>query len=165
MNARDNVMRSGRGKMARANNVQGKVALAVSNLKAGYSCSEAVLIAYGPDLGLAKDAAFKIASGFGGGMGLKDTCGAVTAACMVIGLKYGAAGVEDSYSRQLTHEIMACFVKRFQVLQGSILCRDLIGGMDISGPQGRANIREKGRVPQIVACAVTTLEGLFAEND
>jgi C_GCAxxG_C_C family probable redox protein len=36
--------------------------------------------------------ALKIASGFGGGMGrLAETCGAVTGAFMVLGLKYGSA--------------------------------------------------------------------------
>jgi C_GCAxxG_C_C family probable redox protein len=47
----------------------------------GLSCSQAVFSVYAGEYGLDKDAASKIASGFGGGMGrMGQTCGAVTGA-------------------------------------------------------------------------------------
>jgi hypothetical protein len=52
----------------------------------GLSCSQAVFSEYAGEYGLDKDAASKIASGFGGGMGRMGlTCGAVTGAYIVIG--------------------------------------------------------------------------------
>lgn len=63
---------------------------AVSNLACGYSCSEAVVAAYAPLFGMARETAARISAGFGGGMAQGKTCGAVTGAYMVISLKYGA---------------------------------------------------------------------------
>ena len=129
------------------------------------SCSEAVLLTYSSQLGLQPESAFKIASGFGGGMGwMGETCGAVTAAYMVIGLKYGATNVKDSYSRELTNESVARFADLFKERNGSTLCKDLIGEIDMTSIDGRKQIREKGRVPQIVSDAIIVLETLFTEN-
>ena len=145
--------------------VDQRAKLAVENLKAGYSCAEALLIAYGPGLGLSPALSFKLASGFGGGMGLRgDTCGVVTAAYMIIGLKCGAAKVNDAYSRQLSYETVAAFGERFESLHGSTQCRELTGEADITDPRWRAQIRETNRVPQLVSDAVLILEELFAEN-
>lgn len=144
--------------------VNGKIKTAIENLNAGYSCSEAVLLTYGPQLGLDHELAFKIASGFSGGMGLMgDTCGAVTAAYMVIGLKFGAGSVTDSCSRALTHEFIANFADLFKERNGSIYCRDLVGGMDMSMIEGRKYIREQGKVPRIVSDAIMILEELFSQ--
>ena len=139
--------------------------MAMDNLKAGYSCSEAVLLTYCPQFGLNQELAFKIASGFGGGMGMGETCGAVTAACMVIGLKYGAISVKDRYSRDLTYVSVADFTALFQKRNGSTYCRDLIGGIDISTIEGRKQIREKGNVPKIVSDSIMILEEVFIKND
>lgn len=150
----------------RSEYVKGKINIAIENLKAGYSCSEAVLLTYGPQLGLDQELAFKIASGFGGGMGLLgETCGAVTAAYMVIGLKYGANSVKDSYSRELIYQSVADFSDLFKERNGSTYCRDLIGDIGMSTIEGRKHIREKGRVPQIVTDAIIILEDIFKRND
>lgn len=44
---------------------------------------------FASDLGIDEKTALKISSGFGGGMACAETCGAVTGAYMVIGLKNG----------------------------------------------------------------------------
>ncbi|MGA2258902.1 MAG: C-GCAxxG-C-C family protein [Thermoguttaceae bacterium] len=62
----------------------------LSRFAESFNCSQAVLSAYAGQLGLDEETAAKIASGFGGGMGrMADTCGAVTGAYMVLGLKSG----------------------------------------------------------------------------
>lgn len=146
--------------------VENKINLAIKKLMAGYSCSESVVLTYSDQFSLNRESAFKIASGFGGGMGwLGETCGAVTAAYMVIGLKYGAASVKDTYSRELTYESVARFDELFRERNKSTLCRDLIGNIDMSSNEGRKQIREKGRVPQIVSDSIRILETVFKEND
>lgn len=149
----------------RSEYVEKKINRAIENLKSGYSCSEAVLLAYSNQLDLNQDFACKIASGFGGGMGLMgETCGAVTAAYMVIGLKHGANNAEDRYSRDLTYMLVAEFAELFKERNGSTHCRDLIGEIDMSTSEGRRSIREKGRVPQIVSDAIVILEAVFDEH-
>jgi len=58
---------------------------AVSCFKDGFSCSQAVLSAYGEHFGLDHEMASEVSGAFGGGMGhLGETCGAVTSAFMLI---------------------------------------------------------------------------------
>ena len=61
-----------------------RIKRAINNHQKGYNCSQAVLCAYHDLIGLEERQAFKIAEGFGSGMGgLRHTCGAVTAMFMV----------------------------------------------------------------------------------
>ena len=65
-----------------------KVSHALSTFDSGFNCSQSVLTAFCNEFGLHDEPAFRIACGFGGGMGrMAKTCGAVTGAFMVIGLK------------------------------------------------------------------------------
>jgi C_GCAxxG_C_C family probable redox protein len=94
----------------------------------GFSCAPAVFSAYSEQFGLEKELALKIACGFGGGIGRTGrTCGAVTGAVMVIGLKHGQADVTDEDSRKETHKLVRKFIDKFTKLHGSIECRELIG--------------------------------------
>ena len=57
---------------------------AVSCFKDGFSCSQAVLSAYGEQFGMNREMTSKVSGAFGGGMGhLGETCGAVTGAFML----------------------------------------------------------------------------------
>ena len=70
----------------------------------GYSCAPSVLPAYSEQFGLEKELALKIACGFGGGIGRTGrTCGAVTGAVIVIGLKHGQAYVNERFMRVARH--------------------------------------------------------------
>ena len=114
---------------------------ALSRFAQGFNCSQAVLSAYTGQLGLDDDIALKIASGFGGGMGrMADTCGAVTGAFMVLGLKYGQASPEKD-AKEAIYARIRDFASRFKTRNGSLACRDLLG-CDISTPGGLQQARE-----------------------
>jgi C_GCAxxG_C_C family probable redox protein len=120
-----------------------KVEEAVACFKEGFVCSQAVLSVYGEQFGLDRDAALKIADGFGGGMArMGETCGAVTGAFMVIGLKHGRATVEDAQAHETTYRLVNEFVRRFQSRNRSIVCRELLG-CDISTPDGLRSARQQ----------------------
>jgi C_GCAxxG_C_C family probable redox protein len=71
--------------------------IAVDYFESGYSCSQGILTAFGEMFGLDNDIAIKVAGAFGAGMSyLGQTCGAVSGALMVIGLKYGATGEDKA---------------------------------------------------------------------
>ena len=56
----------------------------------GYNCCQAVLLAFNDMTGLDDKSAARVASGFGGGIGmLRDVCGTFTGACMALGLIEG----------------------------------------------------------------------------
>jgi len=120
-----------------------RVERAVSCFKEGFSCSQAMLSTYGPQLGLNHELALKVSGAFGGGMArMGETCGAVTGAFMVIGLKYGKTKVEDEQTKEKTYSLVREFVDRFKFRNGSIVCRELLG-CDISTPEGRDLAKEK----------------------
>jgi C_GCAxxG_C_C family probable redox protein len=116
---------------------------AVSCFKETFSCSQAILSTYGPELGLEKETALKVAGAFGGGMArMGEVCGAVTGAFMVIGLKHDKIKAEDEEAKEKTYLIVREFVERFKSRNGSIKCRELLG-YDISTLGGIKLIKEK----------------------
>jgi len=94
------------------------------------------LSTYGIQYGLDHDTALKLATGFGGGMArFGRTCGAVSGAFMVIGLKYGM-GINDNIEvKEKTYQVIRKFSDRFQEINGSVICRELLG-CDINTPEG-----------------------------
>ena len=91
----------------------------------GYSCSQAVLTAHGEVLGIDPNLAVQIAGGFGGGMGRGETCGAVTAALMVLGLQNGGAG-DMTAVQKATAAANRRFAKVFKERHGSLICKELL---------------------------------------
>jgi C_GCAxxG_C_C family probable redox protein len=116
---------------------------ALATFKSRFNCSQAVLSAFCDELGFDRPTALKIAAGFGGGIGRSgETCGAVTGAIMVIGLKKGMSSPDPLQANEITYALSAEFLKRFRELRGSTLCRDLLG-CDISNNKALMEAREK----------------------
>ena len=115
---------------------------AVECFQQTFSCSQAVFSAYAPDFGIDMETALKIAGAFGGGMArMGETCGAVTGAFMVIGLKFGKTRAEDEPAKEKTYQIVGEFVEKFKSRNGSIVCRELTG-CDMSSPEGLQAFKE-----------------------
>lgn len=120
-----------------------KVQSAIICFEEGFSCSQAVLSAFGPALGLDRDTALKAAAAFGGGMaGRANTCGAVSGALMGIGLKYGGASSDDDEAKERAYSLARKFMREFESRHGSVLCRNLLG-YDIGTPEGWESARRK----------------------
>ena len=133
----------------------------------GFNCSQAVLSIYAEEFGLSRQTALKIACGFGGGMGRMGlTCGAVTGAFMVIGLKYGNVDANEKEIKEKTYGLVREFASRFEKRNGSSICRELLG-CDISEPEGLRSAKENGLFtsvcPRLVREAVEILEEMMNE--
>jgi C_GCAxxG_C_C family probable redox protein len=129
-----------------------------------FNCSQSVFSAFAPKLGIQDEIALKLASPFGGGTAHQGhVCGAVTGALMVLGLQKGNATPE---TKEETYRIAEDYIKRFQELHGSILCRDLTGH-DISKPSEMEKARETGvfkkTCPGLVKDAAELVSG-FLDN-
>ena len=61
---------------------------AVETFRDGINCTQAILSAWGARHGLDRDTALRLGGAFGSGMNMGETCGAVTGALMVIGLRH-----------------------------------------------------------------------------
>jgi C_GCAxxG_C_C family probable redox protein len=92
------------------------------------------------------------------------TCGAVTGAFMVIGLKYGKAKTEDECARDKTYELVGEFAAKFKDRHGSIVCKELLG-YDLSNPQEGEAAKKQGLFdtlcPQFVRDATEILEDIL----
>jgi C_GCAxxG_C_C family probable redox protein len=101
-----------------------------------FNCAQAILAAYGPAEGLDEEHCAMIAAPFGGGIArMGETCGAVSGALMVLGLRYGAATTTDPAAKAEMYKRASDFIERFKARNRSATCRDLLG-FDISTPQG-----------------------------
>jgi len=109
-----------------------------------FNCSQAVFAAFSPEFGIPENVAFKIGCPFGAGMGrMQETCGAVTGAFMVIGLKHGKSNREEDHLKELSYKLVNNFTERFKSRNKTIRCRDLIG-IDISTKEGLEKARKLG---------------------
>jgi C_GCAxxG_C_C family probable redox protein len=131
----------------------------------GHVCSQAVLLAFAPELGLEREVALRIAAPFGGGIGRMGlTCGAVSGALMVIGLKLGPTDPKDRARREQLYQAVRDFTAAFKQRHGSIVCRELLG-CDLGQPDGYERaIRENlflTRCPIFVRDAVEVLGQLL----
>jgi C_GCAxxG_C_C family probable redox protein len=117
---------------------------AISCFAQTYSCAQAVLSTYGPQLGLERELALRVSGAFGAGMGgLGETCGAVTGAFMLIGLKHGKTRPEDAESKERVYQLTREFAEEFKARHGSIMCRELLG-CSLETPEQIALARERG---------------------
>lgn len=114
---------------------------AVQLFKEGYNCSQAVIGAYCDELGMDLEAALRLASSFGGGMGrLREVCGAVSSMFMIAGLKYGYVDPRDEALKQKHYRLIQKLSQKFKQENGSIVCRELLGldiHHDIPTPEAR----------------------------
>lgn len=87
-----------------------------------YNCAEKIL--YGANeiynLGLGKET-MKLVAGFGGGMGIESTCGALTASVMVLSKLFVENTAHESEIKELTSE----FLNKFEKSMGTIDCSSL----------------------------------------
>jgi C_GCAxxG_C_C family probable redox protein len=131
-----------------------KVELAVAAHREGFNCSQAVLSAFAPDLGLDREVALRVSSVFGAGIGRTgQTCGAVSGALMAIGLKYGSINPEDKTTKERVYALGREFVRQFRARNGTTLCPELLG-YDVGTPEGLQAVREKGLVATVCTPAV-----------
>jgi C_GCAxxG_C_C family probable redox protein len=107
---------------------------------AQFNCAQTVFCLFAKDLGVNEETALKIASGFGGGMATAETCGAVTGAYMVLGLKQGYS-TPDPVQKEKVKKLIRQFNDKFRATHGSLICKELTG-YDISTPEGNAEAHQ-----------------------
>lgn len=118
------------------------VSRAAQMFRDGCACSQAILDVYGTPLGMPHDEAMRVAAGFAGGMRLGETCGAVTGAFMVMGLRHCSTDCNTPGGRAEVYARVVDFADRFRQRNGSISCRELLG-CDISTADGMKQAREQ----------------------
>ena len=134
---------------------QSKAKDAVACFNEGFNCSQAILSTYCEALGLNRETALKLACGLGAGMGrLQETCGAVSGAYLVIGLKCGN-------DKEKTYALVREFARRFEARNKTANCRALLG-VDLTGGDKQTAMERVKRVcPKMVQDAAEILESIL----
>ena len=134
----------------------GRAEKAEDLFRSGCNCSQAVLAAFADEFGLDDDLAKKVACGLGGGVGrMREVCGAVSAAAMVLGMRAGG-------DKAAAYPEIQRFCADFRAETGSIVCRELLAGTCATAggaPEARtpAYYRKRPCV-ELVRLAATLLE-------
>ncbi len=98
--------------------------------KQGYNCSQAVLGVFCEELGMDFDTAMKVALSFGGGMGrMREVCGTVSGMFMAAGLAFSD---NKGSNKAEQYKIVQELARRFRDMNGSIICRELLEGVETS---------------------------------
>lgn len=136
----------------------------------GYNCAQAVVGAFAKEMGMEFDAAVRLASSFGGGMGrLREVCGAVSGMFMAAGAICGYSEPKDMDAKKEHYERIQLLAARFKEETGSIICREMLGlpGKD-NDPKPSERTEEyykKRPCPKIVGLAAGILEGYLQERN
>ena len=101
----------------------------------GYNCAQAVFAAFSDVTGIESETSFKLSSGFGGGMGrMREVCGAVSGMFMVLGAVEGYTSPTDNAEKMELYAKVQKLAEKFKTENGSIICRELLGGSPSSTP-------------------------------
>jgi C_GCAxxG_C_C family probable redox protein len=141
-----------------------EVERAVALFADGYSCSQAVLMAFASRLEIDETAAARVAAAFGGGISrLGWTCGAVSGACMAVGLHAGRGAPDNARLKEDAAALGRLLVQRFRAEHGSTACRDLIR-YDLSDPAQHEAARAAGVFADTCPAFVRTAAAFVAET-
>ena len=141
---------------------------AINYFRSGFNCAQSVLTSYKDEVNMNKDDLLKISCGFGAGMGrMQDTCGAVSGAYMVIGLKYGKYNKDDNKAREKTYRLVREFDSEFKKINKTTNCKELLG-CNLSTEEGKKYFNDNNLMEKVcvkcVECSVKILNRLLDEK-
>lgn len=135
----------------------------------GYNCSQSIAVAFSDKIGLDKETAARLASGFGGGMGrMREVCGTFSGIVLVMSMLYGYSDSENFDRKKELYGRIQEIAKQFRSDNGSIICRDLLGlgkQQQSAEPEKRTDEYYKKRpCPELCRYAADLLEKYIEDN-
>ena len=132
----------------------------------GYNCAQSVACAFCDVTGLGLNETARMASSFGGGLGrLREVCGTVSGAALVLGIVKGYDDPKDFEAKKAHYALIQEFARRFKEESGSIVCRELLKGVDTTSggvPEARtAEYYKKRPCPELAGRAARILEDML----
>lgn len=92
----------------------------------GYNCSQSVVAAFAPQLGLTEEMALRLSAGFGAGIGrMREVCGAFCGVVTVLSMVY--ADPTDPKDKSRIYALVQEAAEQYRSRNGgSIICRELL---------------------------------------
>ncbi|MBR5111366.1 MAG: C_GCAxxG_C_C family protein [Clostridia bacterium] len=99
----------------------------------GYNCAQAVFCAFCDVTGLDMDAAARLSSSFGGGMGrLREVCGTVSGALLALGMLRGYCDPASPQAKTGHYLLVQEYARRFREKNETIICRELLRDVPVT---------------------------------
>ena len=100
----------------------------------GCNCAQAVALAFADECGCDSDFMFRAASAFGGGMcRMREVCGALSGAMIVIGLIYGEGNEREHEIKKALYASGQAIFAGFRDELGTVVCRELLSPAEGAG--------------------------------
>lgn len=92
----------------------------------GYNCSQSVVAAFAPQIGLTEETALRLSAGFGAGIGrMREVCGAFCGVVTVLSMVY--ADPTDPKDKSRMYALVQQAAEQYRSRNGgSIICRELL---------------------------------------
>lgn len=101
----------------------------------GYNCAQSVFCSFPEVTGLTLEQAAGMSGTLGGGMGgMREVCGAVSGALMVLGAAGDYRRPKEPENKERAYALAQEFARRFKEKHGTIICRDLPRNKAFEGP-------------------------------
>lgn len=111
----------------------------------GYNCGQAVYSSFADEFGISRDFALKAATGLGGGVARHgEICGAVSGGVLVLSSIFGRGENDPRENMEITYSRTQELLRSFTEKMGSVSCRELLDGCDLTTKEGRENFVSKG---------------------
>lgn len=105
-----------------------RIMKAAENHGRGYNCAQAVACAFCDLFGVSEAEAYRATEGFGAGMGVMSTCGAVSAMAYLAGLANSDGNIEaPGKTKGKTYKLVREMINEFAGMNKSIICREIKG--------------------------------------
>ena len=137
----------------------------------GYNCAQSVFCAFTDVTGYDIDTSARMASSFGAGLGrLRETCGVVSAAALVLGIVKGYDDPADYQAKKDHYALVREYADRFRAENASINCLELLtlaGLNPESGGEPEQRSEEfyrKRPCPQLVYNAALILDEMLQKD-
>lgn len=102
--------------------------LAIAYHDKGYNCAQSVCFAFSDKVEIDNETLFRVSEGFGLGMGgMEGTCGAISAATLLAGLKCSTGNLEAPNSKAISYKAAKACLAAFKDKNGTLICRELKG--------------------------------------
>lgn len=93
----------------------------------GYNCAQSVTAAYCDLTRMSEAEALRLSSPFGGGMGrMREVCGALSGAFLVLGALYGYDDAENDGLKKALYRDVQSLSAKFKERHTTIVCRELL---------------------------------------
>jgi C_GCAxxG_C_C family probable redox protein len=140
-----------------------KKSKAIEHFRSGFNCAQSIVCAFTEDVKDPEKILPMISCGFGAGMGrLQETCGAVTGAFMVIGLRNCRSLITNKERKEKTYSMIRGFSEEFKAKNGAIDCKNLLK-VDLNTEEGMKYAHENHLFETICEKCIANSAGILEE--